>query len=516
MKHPKNFLKLIPIALLLTTGAQAWQSDNGDGTFTNPPLHADYPDPDIIRVGEDFYFATTTFANSPGLRILHSKDLVNWEIISHVVDRLEGREQYDLKNGNAYRSGVFAPSIRHHKGIFYVVVTPVGQHTRIYQTKDPKGKWTCHELDRPAFDPAFYIEPDGKGYIATSGGWDGTVTLLTLNGDFTKVTDEKKVHFNKGAEGSKIVKRGEWYYLFNAIPGKLALTVSRAKSLEGPWETKDQIDDRTGGHQGALVDLADGNWFGFVMIDDPSVGRMTNISPVFWENDWPVWGTKEAPGKVPAKARKPVQGKPVKQPATSDDFNSPTLGLQWEWNHNPDDSRWSLTARKGCLRLKPTKSDAFWTARNTLTQKGQGPWSRGEVQLDLKNLKPGDVCGFGTLGKFNGHIAVTCGSDGKLSLGMNVIEDTKEGSKVDVRVSGEALASKVIHLRTEMDFKASRAVCSYSVDGKVWAELGGEFKLAYDWQTGTFQGPQYAIFSYNKEPGDGFVDVGGFSFTDKP
>jgi len=488
-------------------GTCPWQSDNGDGTFNNPPLYADYPDPDIIRVGNDFFFATTTFANSPGLTILHSQDLVNWGIVSHVMPRLEGREQYNLRNGNAYRAGVFAPSLRHHNGTFYVVVTPVGQRTRVYYSKDIREPWKFNELNRVAFDPGFFIEADGTGYIATSGAWDGTVTLLKLNADFSQVIEERKIHYNKGAEGSKVVKRGDWYYIFNAIPSRLGLTCSRAKSIFGPYETINQIDDRTGGHQGAIVDLPDGSWYGFVMRDCGAVGRMTYISPIFWKDDWPVWGTPEEPGKVPAVARKPIQGKPICQPATSDDFSSATLGLQWQWNHNPDDSRWSLTERPGFLRLRPTKAANFWTARNTLTQKGQGPCSRGEVHLDLSHLKPGDICGFGTLGKVNGHIAVNCGNDGKNSLSMNV---TVDGGKSDARVVAEPIQAADVFLRTDMDFKRNKGTCSFSLDGQAWTPLGGEFDLAFDWRAGTFQGEQFAIFCFNPNPGDGFVEVGQF------
>jgi beta-xylosidase len=509
-------LTTLLLALCLSTPVFGWQSDNGDGTFTNPPLYADFPDPDIIRVGENFYFATTTFANVPGLTLLHSQDLVNWEYLSHVIERLEGREQYDLKNGTAYRSGVFAPSLRYHKGTFYVVVTPVGQNTRLYYSSDPRGPWESHELDRGAFDPGFFIDDDGTGYIATSSGWDGTVTLLTLNEDFSRIVDERKIHYNKGGEGSKVIKRGDWYYLFNAIPSRLGLTVSRAKSLFGPWETKPQIDDRTGGHQGALVDLPDGSWYGFVMKDCGSIGRMTNISPVFWEEDWPVWGTPETPGRVLEVAAKPIKGKPVVQLSTLDEFDSAKLGLQWQWNHNPDDSCWSLTERPGWLRLKATPSDGLWTARNTLTQKGQGPWSRGEVKFDLQNLRPGDTCGFGAFGKFNGYIAVSSGQDGKLFLSMNVVEDTRKGPQTDTRVASQPLQSKAIMLRTDLDFKKNKGLCSYSLDGKTWTSLGGQYELAYDWQTGTFQGQQFAVFCYNPKPEGGFVDVDSFRFSDQP
>jgi beta-xylosidase len=508
------------VALLCAFGlrvaAQAWQSDQGDGTYRNPVLYADYPDPDIIRVGEDYYFATTTFVDVPGVLILHSKDLVNWELACHVVPRLEGSERYDMIGGVAYRHGLFATSLRYHSGTFYAVVTPVGQHTRIYSTTDLRNPWHCSELDRAAFDPGFFIDSDGTGYIATSVGSDGHIKLLTLDSYYHRVIAAQEIDYIKGAEGSHLIKRGGWYYLFNAIPRRMALTVSRARQLTGPWETTSQLDDRSGGHQGALVDLPDGRWFGFVMVDAGAIGRMTNLSPVFWRDDWPVWGTPAAPGRVPRIARKPIQGQPIRQPATSDDFQSPELGLQWQWNHNPDNSRWSLTEHPGYLRLKPTQAAEFWTARNTLTQKGQGPWSRGELTFNLSGLKPGDTCGFGTLGKFCGHIAVHCGPDGSRFLSMEVIEDTQEGRKTETRVAREPLLAKTVTLRTDLDFESRTGLCAYRTDGGPWQTLGGTFPLAFDWRTGTFQGEKFAMFCLNSGRSDGHVDVGPFKFYDQP
>jgi beta-xylosidase len=272
---------------------------------------------------------------------------VNWRIAGHVLDRLGGSPTFDLKDGGSYRHGFYAASLRFHDGLFYVAVTPVGMNTRIYRAPGITGPWTYRELDRQAFDPALFFDDDGTGYIATSIGSDGTLTLLTLDRDYGAVKASQVVYYNKGAEGSHIIKREGWYYLFNAIPGKLAMTVSRARNLHGPWETRPQIDDRTGGHQGALVDLPDGQWYGFVMVDAGSIGRMTNLSPVFWQDDWPVWGTPQEPGRVPARAVKPVAGHAFAEPATSDDFSGSRLGLQWQWNHNPDDSRWSLGERPG-------------------------------------------------------------------------------------------------------------------------------------------------------------------------
>lgn len=499
--------------LAIPASAQVWRSDQGNGTFRNPVLFADYPDPDIIRVGRDYYFATTTFANVPGITILHSRDLVNWTLASHLVDRLEGKPEYDLKGGNAYRHGLYASSLRYHAGTYYLANTPVGQKTRIWYAKDVRGPWRYHELEREAFDPGLFIEPDGRAYVATASTADGTITLLTLDKDLAHVTDARKIHYIKGAEGSKIIRRGAYYYLFNALPPRLGLTVSRSRSLFGPWETRDQIDDTTGGHQGALVDLPDGRWFGFVMEDSGAVGRMTNLSPVFWREDWPVWGTAEAPGRVPRLAQKPIAGFPFAEPATSDAFAGPRLGLQWQWNHNPDPSRWSLTARPGWLRLKPTVAPRFWSARNTLTQKGQGPASRAEVKLDIGHLAPGDRCGFGTLGQYSGNLTIERDASGTAAVAMEVTEDTVDGARTATRGRSVIGAGRALWLRTEMDFTIDRARVAYSLDGRRWTGVGGDFPLAFAWRTGTFQGEQFALFCYAPSPSRGWLDVDSFTLS---
>ncbi len=342
----RTALGILTLLTLLAPMRVAAQ-DNGDGTYTNPPLHADYPDPDIIRVGDDFYFVSTTFVNSPGLVMLHSKDLVNWETVGYVIDRLDGDRKYDMVGGTAYRGGVFAPSLRYHKGTFYVAVTPNGKPTRIYYAKEVRGPWKRHVLDESAFDPGLFFDDDGTPYIFTSGGWDGHVSLKTLSPELDRVVAGKKLFYVKGIEGSKALKVNGWYYLFNSLPARMALMCSRARRLDGPWETIRVLDDSKGGHQGAIVDLPDGNWYGFVMRDSGPIGRMTNICPVEWKDNWPVWGEPDNPGRVPATAKKPIAGQPVIARPTSTDFDGPHLPLDWQWNHNPDDTRWSLTDRPG-------------------------------------------------------------------------------------------------------------------------------------------------------------------------
>nr|WP_232494623.1 glycoside hydrolase 43 family protein [Novosphingobium kaempferiae] len=513
----KLIFVLIGIALpICGLHAQVWRADQGDGTYRNPVLFADYPDPDIIRVGEDFYFVSTTFANSPGIVVLHSRDLVNWTIAGHVVDRLDGDPHYDLDGGHAYRRGFYAASIRHKNGIFYVAVTPVGHRTRIYRAPRINGPWTYAELDREAFDPALFLDDDGRNYVVSSIGTDGTVTLLTLTDTLDAVTSAKTIYYNKGAEGAKIIKRNGWYYLFNAIPSKLALTVSRARDLAGPWETRPQIDDTTGGHQGALVDLPDGTWFGFVMVDAGPIGRMTNISPIHWQADWPVWGTPEAPGRVPMRAAKPIDGKSFAEPPTSDDFSRPVLGLQWQWNHNPDDTRWSLTDRPGFLRLHATRASNIWAARDTLIQKGQGPQSRGTVKVDISGLRQGDTCGFGTFGKISAQLAVEGGRNGGRTLLMQMTDARADGPHTVQREGGIRIDSATLWLRTDMNFDEKQGRLSYSTDNRNWNGVGGSFPLLYDWRTGTFQGEQFAISCYNPGASGGYLDIDSFTLSKLP
>ncbi len=496
--------------------AQAWRSDRGDGSYANPPLNADYPDPDIIRVGGDFYFITSTFADVPGLTILTSTDLVNWRFASHVVATLTGRPEYDLTNGGAYRHGIFAPSLRHHDGIFYVAVTPVGEPTRIYRAKDVRGPWTMNRLSEAAFDPGLFFDTDGKAYIATASSSDGTETLLSLDPTLRRITAKQVIHYTKGAEGSKLVRRGRYYYLFNAIPSRLGLTVSRATALTGPWETRNQIDDTTGGHQGAIVDLPDGSDYGFVMIDAGAVGRTTSISPIHWRDGWPIWGTPDAPGRVPRTARKPIQGMPIATPAASDDFTGTTLGLQWQWNHNPLPDRWSLTDRPGFLRLKATQGGSIWTARNTLLQKGQAPFSRATVQVDATHIARGDRCGVGVFGKYSGGIALGRDPQRRLTLSMEVIEDRAGPDTATVQhtiaqAPPITIAATNLWLRTEMDFVHDTGSVAYSIDGGRWTTLGPRFPLAFDWRTGTFQGQQFSLFCYNPIGRGGSLDIDSFT-----
>ena len=494
--------------------ARGWQSDNGDGTYTNPVLYADYSDPDITRVGSDFYMVSSSFVTSPGLAVLKSKDMVNWEFAGHAADQVGSTDAHNMVNGEtAYEGGFWAPSIRHHNGIFYIAVQPTFANGRIYYASNPAGPWNYHQLDRGIYDPGLFFDTDGTGYILSG---HGSQTLMVLNADCSAVVAQYDNLVNSGGEGTHLVKRGSWYYAFNANPGvwPFQLRCSRTQNLiNGPWETGHVcLTSITGGHQGAIVDVNDSDqWFGFVHQDSGAIGRMARIGPVFWENNWPVFGTVSDRDNMAKTYPKPVAGQPLKTPATSDDFSSSTLGFQWQWNHNPDSTKWSLTERPGYLRLRPGQAPEFWKARNTLTQKAQGPRSQGVVKLDLANLQPGDVAGFGTLGKVSAHLAVTVDASGAKTLGMTMRND-KVGSYTGA--SGVPVAGNTLYLRTDLDFTKDLGVCAYSTDGSTWSRLGGGFPLMFGYGS-TWQGEQFALFCYNTNTttSTGYVDVDSFVFT---
>jgi beta-xylosidase len=509
-----------PEAILLDNLQVTMTANTNTGTtsFVNPPIYADYPDPDIIRVGNDFYFSTTTFIDVPGLTLLHSRDLVHWEIVTHLVPQLTGSPNYNITNGvQNYGNGVFASSLRYYNGMFYCAETQNGQSTRIYYSTNIAGPWQFNQLSVGAFDPGLFIE-NGTGYIVTAGGWQSNTTFYTLNSTFSGVIATHVITNGLGLEGSHVVKRGSYYYIFNAQPSTASLYVSRATNLFGPYTFMKNLDDGHGGHQGAIVDMPDGSDFGFVMKDSGTIGRMTYISPIIWSNNWPIWGLSNAPGRVPTTGTVPIAGAPAYSIPTSDDFSSPTLGPQWQWNHNPDNTRWSLTDRPGFLRLHPTGATNFWYARNTLIQKGLGPTSGAEVKFDLSHLLAGDNCGLGALGKSNGTITVTCNSPGDYTLSQKLIVSTSSSKNtlINTTVATASYTNTIISLRLGMDFTRNKGTVFYSANGRNWTQLGGQFNIAYDWLTGTFQGEQYAIFCFNAQPGSGYVDVDWFRLEPPP
>lgn len=533
----KNIMKLKKLgmatllALLSVTSLLGQTSDNGDGTFTNPVIWSDVPDPDVIRVGDDFYLMSTTMHLMPGALVMHSKDLVNWEIVSYVFDSLHDVPKYDMKEGTVYGRGQWATSLRYHNGKYYVYFSPNDEPYRgyVYATTDPAGKWELVARIPHFHDASLFFDDDDKAYI-----FYGTGQLRELKPDLTgiqpggvDVTLFKRDASETGLlEGSRFIKHnGRYYLLMISWPngGKRRQVCYRADKITGPYEKKVILEDNFAGFpyvgQGTLVDDASGNWYGVIFQDRGAVGRVLTLMPCRWVDGWPMLG--DAQGRIPEIMEKPIQSCEAKNIVTSDDFSGSKLKLGWQWNHNPVNDAWSLSERPGYLRLKTSrKCESIFTAPNTISQRMTGPRCSGMMAMDISRMKEGDVAG---LSAFNGDAALLSVkmADGKKQLIMStesVSLTNKEklvtGVKCEVK---EIVALKqrqqVIYLRIEGDFRLNHdlASCFYSLDGKEWRKIGTDFKMSYDYRR-LFMGSRFAIFNYATQSEGGYVDVDYFNY----
>lgn len=495
--------------------AQVWTPDNGNGTYTNPLMWGDWPDPDIIRVGDEFYFVSTSMHYVPGCPIAKSKDLVNWEMAGYAVPRYDEDPRYDMKGGNRYLRGSWASTIRYHNGLFFVgFCTPQWDkengHFSICTSKSVAGPWTRTIFPEYLYDPGLFFDDDGKVYVAHG---QQKLFITELNSDARSVKVPQKEIYNNPKypylEGSHLYKVNGKYYLLGSTGGTKGRQVClRSDNIYGPYESKVVInDDHTyagnGLHQGGMVQLKDGSWWFIIMQDRGPIGRVPNLEPVIWVDGWPMLGKD---GKGVDTCKKPDVGGiyPIKVPATSDEFDSSKLGLQWQWNHNPDPLKWSLTAHKGSLRLKAGKASKLADARNTLTQRVQGPYSEATVEMHVDGMKDGDVAGFGVFQFPYAFVSV----------------QRKGGQRAIVMVNNDTTITKLkftgskiwIKARvTQVGFKASFA---YSTDGKNFQSIGNELKmgLGLDWTANRF-----ALFNYNtgKSGSGGFVDFNWFHYSNK-
>lgn len=509
-------------------------SDNGDGTFTNPVLWSDCPDPDLIRVGDDYYLVTTTMHLMPGAPIMHSKDLVNWEIVSYVFDRLEETPCYDMEEGTVYGRGQWATSLRYKDGRFFAYFTPNDQPPKgwVYSTTDPKSeKWELYSTLPHFHDASFFFDDNGKTYMVY-----GTGMIRELKPDLTDVMPggldmqlfERDSEENNLLEGSRMIKKdGKYYLLMISWPrGGIRREVCyRADQIEGPYEKKVVLETPFGGlgagvAQGTIFDDPQGNWYGIIFQDRDGLGRAPMLMPCTWIDGWPMLGDEN--GKVPEVMQKPVQGYPVKGITNSDDFDSKTLALCWQWNHNPIDEAWSLTERPGYLRLKTNKVvESIFHARNTLTQRMEGPQSTGVVALDLRGMQDGDVAGFSA---FNSDAAVMSVEN---RGGQKYLVLTEESVRLhprnkaitDVRkevIEEIALDQNKIYLRIDADFRPGEtrdmAKLWYSLDNKTWNRIGNDYRMRFDWQR-FFMGTKFGIFCYATKAEGGYVDVDFFDYS---
>lgn len=416
-----------------------WNGDNGDGTYTNPVLYTDYSDPDVIRVGEDFYMVASSFCNTPGLPVLHSKDLVNWKVISYVLDQIK-EPGYDLVQ---HGHGVWAPSIRWHEGEFYVYYSMPDEGIFMNKAKNPVGPWSeavCVKRVKGWIDPCPFWDDDGKAYLVNGfaksrSGIKSILHMSPMSPDGTTLLGEGQQIFDghdtqPTIEGPKMYKRNGYYYIL-APAGSVKSgwqTALRSRKVYGPYEQKIVMmqgeSEINGPHQGGWVDTENGeNWF-IHFQDVGNAGRVVHLQPMFWQNDWPVIGedSGEGYGTPVTVWKKPDVGavSPVISPEESDNFSKETLGLQWQWNGNHR-QEWYRMENPGVRLFAQNSQDALCDQPHLLLQKWTAPSFTVRMTFDTSDMEEGDLAGMVSMGRF--YTALAAEKKGKMRY-MVKIEGT--------------------------------------------------------------------------------------------
>lgn len=482
------------VVALHGAAAQAWRPDSGAGHYKNPIIFADYSDPDAIRVGDDFYMTASSFASVPGLPILHSRDLVHWTIVNHAIRRLPAA--FDVpQHGN----GVWAPSIRYHGGAYYIYYGDPDRGIYMVKTRDVRGAWDTPVLVREAkgwIDPCPLWDDDGNAYLvhAFANSRAGVKSILHVNrmsADGTRLLDDGTLVFDGHAnhptiEGPKFYKRNGWYYIFAPAGGVPTgwQTVLRSRSVFGPYEDRVVLAQggtpTNGPHQGAWVELKNGEQWFLHFQDRGAFGRIVHLEPMAWRpDDWPVIGVDrdgKGTGEPVLTYRMPNVGRayPKTVPQTSDEFDAKTLGLQWQWEANDQPDWYSLTAPRGSLRLfaQPLRADSssLWFAPNLLMQKIPGPAFTVTTHVELGGAGD-ETAGLVVLGMDYASIAVR--RTGAKTEIVQAREIDAPKNSAEQLSSPVGISARQVTLRATGDGSVVRF--SYRVNGSTWISLGEPF-----------------------------------------
>jgi beta-xylosidase len=511
-RYCKRKIALIIILGLFATinlTAQKIHSDNGNGTFTNPVIPADFPDPDVILVDNMYYMVTTTMFMFPGVTILKSYDLVNWEYCSNAVPRFDFSPCYNLENCNRYGHGQWATSIKYHNGKFYLLFITLDEGGFLCSAEKAEGPWKIRKLPKGFYDPGLFFDDDGKIYVAH--GYS-KILITELSPDFAPKSEDVLVFrgdIRPGLEGTHVYKINGYYYLYCTYGGSKGIQVAlRSKNIFGPYGQKVVIQDTTPGvirgiHQGALIQTQTGEWWTMLFVDSGPFGRFPSLQPVTWVDDWPLAGVD---GKGVVTYKKPDVGKEyttVGLPA-SDEFNQTTLGMQWGWNHNPDTNNWSLLQKKGCLRLTAGKVVSnLYEAPNTLTQRpfahyDQSIPTTGTTKMIVGKMNDGDIAGLAVFQEPYAYVAVKQNNKTKELIMVNNGEI----------IESVPLKRKTIYLRTVASNSTKKAFFEYSFNNKDFYQIGNELVMKFSLKI--FTGNKFCLFNYATKETGGYVDYDWF------
>lgn len=519
--------------------SQVWVSDLGNGKYKNPVLDADYSDPDVCRVGDDYYMTSSSFACIPALQILHSKDMVNWRIIGTAIERLLPEERFSqMQHGN----GVWAPSIRYHQGEFYIYYGDPDTGIYMVKSKDPAGKWDNPVLVKAAkgiIDTCPLWDEDGNayivhGYAGSRAGLKSILGLIRMTPDGTQAIGESRIIFdghigNATIEGPKFYKRDGWYYIFAPAGGVPTgwQTVLRSKNIWGPYEWKIVMaqgnTNINGPHQGAWVDTPDGkeDWF-FHFQDKEAYGRVVHLQPMKWVDGWPVIGVDkdgDGCGSPVYSYKKPNVGKTysIETPAESDEFDSLELGLQWQWQANPKPIWYFCDGGNSLLRLYSYYTENqvnLWDVPNLLLQKfpTEDFTVTTKVSFAPSSKYTGERTGLVVMGADYAVLTMENRADG-LILVQNVCRKADKKGKEEENASVK-LSDNTLFLRVKVKKDSEKeAICSfsYSVDGKKFISLGENFTA----KPGKWIGAKVGLFiTRPKAVNDGgWVDIDWFRVT---
>lgn len=497
--------------------AQVWNPNLGDGHYKNPIIHADYSDPDVVRLGDDFYMTSSSFNAVPALPILHSKDLVNWRLINHAIPEMPA--DFDVpQHGN----GVWAPSFNYHDGEFYIFYGDPDRGVYMIKTDDPRGEWEEPVLVQEAegwIDPAPLWDDDGNAYLVyafakSRAGFNSVLHVAPMHPDGTHLLSEGREVFDGTSdhptiEGPKFYKRDSMYYIFAPAGGVRDgwQTVLRSESVYGPYEDKivlEQGDTEINGpHQGAWVSLESGeDWFVHFQ-EHIAYGRIVHLQPVTWEDGWPVMGRDEdgdGTGEPVLEYDKPDVGvsPPTMVPQTSDEFDAARLGLQWQWHGNSHYGWHSLTDRVGHLRLfaQPMPEDAenFWPVPNLLLQKLPAPAFSATTKMTFEGEAEGEKAGLVVMGHDYAYVAVRRAATGGYELVHARKKDAAEGGPEQVEAT-VPLEDPQVHLQVTFE-EGAQARFSYSLDGEAFEAIGGSFQA----REGHWIGAKVGLFALSPEP----------------
>lgn len=487
----------------------------------NPIIYADVPDMSMLRVGDTYYMSSTTMHMSPGVPLMKSIDLVNWETVSYAYHTLDDAGELNLENGkNAYGRGAWASSLRYHRGVYYVsTFAGTTDKTYIYSTRNiEKGPWSVVSFKPALHDHSLFFDDNGKAYMLYGSG---KIMLAELAEDFSGIksgttrvlienaTAPTGASNGLPAEGSQLFKVNGKYYLFNISwpgGGMRTVTVHRADTITGPYEGRVALQDR-GIAQGGLINTPEGKWYAYLFRDFGAVGRIPYLAPVKWEDGWPVIGVD---GKVPDALDLPAGKGMMPGIVNSDEFTRNSLPAVWQWNHHPDSLHWSLKQRPGYLRLTTSRVDtSILQARNTLTQRTLGPRCSGVTSVDVSAMKDGDCTGLMLLQQQYGWVGI------KMELGARSIVMVNTVSGKPIEQQRIPLLQNKVYLKVDADFRdrTDKGYFYYSLDGKNWHLIGASLQMSYT--IPHFMGYRFGLFNYASKQAGGHVDFDYFRITDK-